>query len=82
MKLSDPRAFRPVVTVVAVVIAPFFVAIIIAMWSGGLVVGARRSRSGRGLVVCGRLVMARWMARRGSLSGSVGGLTWLGDGPT
>ena len=31
-------------------------------------------------VVRGRLVMARWMARRGSLSGSVGGLTWLGDG--
>ena len=64
MKLSGPRAFRPVVTVVAVVIAPFFVAIIIAMWSGGrssaeplgtwsggLVVGARRSRSGHGLVV-------------------------------
>jgi len=81
--------------VVAVVIAPFFVAIIIATWFGGLVVGARRSRSGRGLVVgarrsrsghglvvCGRLVMARWMARHGSLSGSVGGLTWLGDGST
>ena len=30
-----PRTFRPVVTVVAVVIAPFFVAIIIATWSGG-----------------------------------------------
>ena len=35
MKLSGPRAFRPVVTVVTVVIAPFFVAIIIATWSGG-----------------------------------------------
>jgi len=35
IKLSDPRTFWPVVMVVAVVIAPFFVAIIIAMWSGG-----------------------------------------------
>ena len=35
IKLSDPRTFRPVVTVVVVVIAPFFVAIIIATWSGG-----------------------------------------------
>ena len=35
MKLSDPRTFRPIVTVVAVVIAPFFMAIIIATWSGG-----------------------------------------------
>ena len=35
IKSSDPRTFRPVVTVVAVVIAPFFVAIIIATWSGG-----------------------------------------------
>ena len=35
IKLSGPRAFRPVVTVVTVVIAPFFVAIIIATWSGG-----------------------------------------------
>jgi len=60
IKLSGPRAFRPVVTVVAVVIALFFVAIIIATWSGGrggrcgLVVGARRSGSEhgrRGLVV-------------------------------
>ena len=35
MKLSSPRAFRPVVmTVVAVVVAPFFAAIIIATWSG------------------------------------------------
>ena len=34
IKLFGPRAFRPVVTVVAVVIAPFFVAIIIATWSG------------------------------------------------
>ena len=41
MKLSGPRAFRLVVTtMVAVVIAPFFVAIIIATWSGG-----RRGRS-------------------------------------
>ena len=41
MKLSGPRAFRPVVmTVVAVVVAPFFAAVIIAMWSGG-----RRGRS-------------------------------------
>ena len=36
MKLSGPRAFWPVImTVVAVVIASFFVAIIIATWSGG-----------------------------------------------
>ena len=35
IKLSGPRAFRPVVMVVAVGIAPFFVAIIIATWSGG-----------------------------------------------
>ena len=35
IKLSGPRAFRLVVTVVAVVIAPFFVAIIIATWSDG-----------------------------------------------
>ena len=35
IKLFDPRTFRHVVTVVAVVIAPFFVAIIIAMGSGG-----------------------------------------------
>ena len=36
MKLSGPRAFQPVVmTVVAIVIVPFFVAIIIATWSGG-----------------------------------------------
>ena len=35
IKLSGPRAFRHVVTVVVVVIAPFFVAIIIATWSGG-----------------------------------------------
>jgi hypothetical protein len=36
MKSSGPRAFRPVVmTVVAVVVAPFFAAIIIATWSGG-----------------------------------------------
>ena len=36
MKLSSPRAFRPVVmTVVAIVVVPFFVAIIIATWSGG-----------------------------------------------
>ena len=36
MKLSGPRAFRPVVmTVVAVVVAPFFATIIIATWSGG-----------------------------------------------
>ena len=35
IKLSGPRAFRPLVTVVAVVIAPFFMAIIIAMWSSG-----------------------------------------------
>ena len=61
IKLSDPRTFRPVVTVVAVVIAPFFMAIIIATWSGGRssaeplgtwsggsVVGSRRSRSRRG----------------------------------
>ena len=68
IKLSDPRTFRPVVTVVAVVIAPFFVAIIIATWSGGLVVRARWSRSGRGLVVGARrsrsgrglVVGARW----------------------
>ena len=64
IKLSGPRAFRPVVTVVAFVIAPFFVAIIIATWFGGRrgqnsaeplgtwstwsVVGARWSCSGRG----------------------------------
>jgi len=35
IKLSGPRAFRPIVMVVAVVIAPFFVVIIIAMWSSG-----------------------------------------------
>ena len=36
IKLSGPRAFRLVVTtMVAVVVAPFFVAIIIATWSGG-----------------------------------------------
>jgi hypothetical protein len=36
MKSSSPRAFRPVVmTVVAVIVAPFFAAIIIATWSGG-----------------------------------------------
>ena len=35
IKLSGPRAFQPVVTVVAIVITPFFMAIIIAMWSGG-----------------------------------------------
>ena len=35
IKLSGPRAFRLVVTVVTVLIAPFFVAIIIATWSGG-----------------------------------------------
>jgi len=36
MKLSGPRAFRPVaMTVVAIVVAPFFAAIIIATWSGG-----------------------------------------------
>ena len=35
IKLSDPRTFRSVVTVVAVVIAPFFVVIIIATWSSG-----------------------------------------------
>ena len=35
MKLPDPRTFWPVVTVVAVVIAPSFMAIIIATWSGG-----------------------------------------------
>ena len=35
MKLSGPRAFRPVVMLVAVVIAPFFMAIIIATWFGG-----------------------------------------------
>ena len=34
--MSGPRAFQPVVmTVVAIVIAPFFAAIIIATWSGG-----------------------------------------------
>jgi len=34
-KLPGPRAFRPVVVAaVAVVIAPFFAAIIIAMWHG------------------------------------------------
>jgi len=73
IKLSDPRTFRPVVTVVVVVIAPFFVAIIIATWSSGLVVGARRSRSGRGLVVWStwsELGVARLAARRGSLDGS------------
>ena len=48
IKLSSPRAFQPVVTVVTVVIAPFFVAIIIATWSGGLV-GAR-SAARRGLL--------------------------------
>ena len=64
MKSSGPRAFRLVLTVVAVVVAPFFAAIIICdvvWWSelGGAardvvdvvavdVVGARRSRSGRG----------------------------------
>ena len=36
MKLSGPRAFRLVVTMmVAVVVAPFFAAIVIATWSGG-----------------------------------------------
>jgi hypothetical protein len=36
MKSSSSRAFRPVVmTVVAVIVAPFFAAIIIATWSGG-----------------------------------------------
>ena len=36
MKLSGPRAFWPVVkTMVAVVVAPFFAAIIIATWSSG-----------------------------------------------
>jgi hypothetical protein len=38
MKLSGPRAFWPVLTVVAVVVAPFFAAIIICdvvWWSGG-----------------------------------------------
>ena len=35
IKLSDPHTFWPVVTVVAVVIASFFMAIIIATWSGG-----------------------------------------------
>jgi len=36
IKLSGPRAFRPVVmTVVVVVVASFFAAIIIATWSGG-----------------------------------------------
>jgi hypothetical protein len=36
MKSSSPRAFRHVVmTVVAVIVAPFFAAIIIATWSGG-----------------------------------------------
>ena len=55
MKLSGPRAFRPVVmTMVAVVVAPFFVAIIIATWSGGR--GGRSSteplgHGRRGLVV-------------------------------
>ena len=35
-KLSGPRAFQHVVmTVVAIVVVPFFVAIIIATWSGG-----------------------------------------------
>ena len=34
--MSGPRAFRLVVTtMVAVVVAPFFAAIIIATWSGG-----------------------------------------------
>ena len=76
MKLYSPRAFWPVVTVVAVVIVPFFMAIIIATWSGGLVVGARRSRSGRGrrgLVVGARRsrsgrgrrgLWSTWLARR------------------
>ena len=60
IKLSDPRTFRPIVTVVAVVIAPFFVAIIIASRSGrgrrGLVdvVGAQRRRSRAGVVRAGR----------------------------
>ena len=59
MKLSDPRTFRPVVTVVAVVIAPFFVAIIIATWSRSTwsELGVARSA-------------ARSAARRGSLDGS------------
>ena len=68
MKLSGPRAFRPVVmTVVEVVIAPFFVAIIIATWSGG-----RGGRSSAELLG----TWSTWFvveARRRSLVGS----TWL-----
>ena len=36
IKLSGPRAFQPIVmTVVAIVVAPSFAAIIIATWSSG-----------------------------------------------
>ena len=73
--MSGPRAFWPVVTVVAVVIAPFLrgdhhcdvvwwsggwsLVEPLGTWSGGLVVGARRSYSG-----CGR----RGRGRRGRSS--------------
>ena len=60
-------------TVVAVVVAPFFAAIIIAVVD---VVGARRSRSGRGhrgLVVGARDMVVVVYYRRGPLSS----LTWL-----
>ena len=56
IKLSDPQTFRPVVTVVVVVIVPFFVAIIIATWSelGGAardVVDVVRGRRGQSSAV-------------------------------
>ena len=64
MKLSGPRAFRPVVmTVVAVVVAPFFATIIIATWSGGrrstelLATWSELGRAARDMV---DVVGARW----------------------
>ena len=66
MKLSGPRAFRTVVTVVAVVIAPFFAAIIIATWSGG-----RRGQSSAEPLG----TWSTWSGgRRGSLDGSISSL--------
>ena len=88
MKLSGPRAFQPVVmTVVAIVVAPFFAAIIIATWSCGrggrsstelLGTWSTWSRStwselgvARLTARCGSLTARA--ARRGLLSGSLSG---------
>jgi len=68
--LFGPRAFRPVaMTVVAIVVAPFFAAIIIATWSGG-----RCGRSSAELLG----TWSTWLAQRLAWLDAVGALSSRG----